>query len=281
VESIRDQLKETGFTVSTDKSGKEQKGNSLLKLEAMFQRGEINAKDYLTDVGNLQKEANSRIQGVAESGHYKTVPKTRAEREAYYEKYGMPVPTWNAAQEMYWMYYDIKPQWEKDPETGVENYNWDKYFTQIDILMDALPASARADLTARIQAEWTDTQKLYFETNRTYLTPYNNVRNALIDTYGSQSGLLKKLASVTAGDAQVIRETLLAGSKDKTLVADFESKLSNIRENMRLLDPSLDAWLLFWGKTQKVLTVEAANIYNNDLIPKYAPKQTKIEFELN
>jgi hypothetical protein len=58
--------------------------------------------------------------------------------------------------------------------------------------------------------------------------------------------------------------------RGQNVVSAFESSTTQIRTNLRRIDPELDARLLFWGRTEKVLTPRAVEVYN-DLLRRYRP----------
>ena len=46
------------------------------------------------------------------------------------------------------------------------------------------------------------------------------------------------------------------------LISQYKSKSSDARKKLRMVNPMLDAQLLFWNETMTLLTPEAEQIYN-------------------
>jgi hypothetical protein len=62
------------------------------------------------------------------------------------------------------------------------------------------------------------------------------------------------------------------------LIADWEAKTQTSRQNLRVLNPELDAWLLFWGDVTSPRTPEA-RILANEFLSKYRPGAPKFVVE--
>ena len=58
------------------------------------------------------------------------------------------------------------------------------------------------------------------------------------------------------------------GPDGRKLVAGFRSNLREARQNLRMAQPDLDAWLYFWGITDTFLSKQAELGYN-DLVDQY------------
>jgi hypothetical protein len=276
LEALRKQAYDTGFYTTDNQGNRVLTFKPLTLLENEFINGRISPDEYRRSVADTLGELSAQSRALANLPHYSTVPKTRREREQFYQQYDLLMPTWDAGQELLWEYYDLRPQLRPD-EDGVLRPDWDTYFAQLDFLLESMHPSVRDRLLQRIQAEWTDTQRLYWTTSRKYLAPYRNVRVAVIQTYPEESQrLINRYVRADLAERQRIRKEV--GPDGERIISDFEDKLRNARENLRILDPTLDAWLLFWGKTDKPLTAQAAVQYN-ELLRRYRPGAEPLQIE--
>jgi hypothetical protein len=63
----------------------------------------------------------------------------------------------------------------------------------------------------------------------------------------------------------------MQGPEGKKLISHFTSRLREVRVELRRVDPTMDAWLYFFGKADKFVTDEAKSIYNT-LTEQYLTK---------
>jgi hypothetical protein len=275
VEKIRKEGRELGIAV-LDKDGNDtgQRTDSLRSLDEQFKQGLLSPSDYLQRVGDVMQNMSARADAISGQDYYKDVPKTRAQREKFYKENNIPVPTWSAGQELLWEYYNIKPELRID-ENGVQSYDFDLYNAQTQAIFDAMDYETRQRFMARIQAEWTDTQRLYWKTSRDYLAAYRNARTLTKQEYSpEEQKLIDRFNRADLAEKTRIRNAETA--EGKSLIGDYDAKTSQVRENLRILDPKMDAWLMFWGKVQKPVTNEAIVEYNK-LLDTYRPGAEHLE----
>ena len=100
---------------------------------------------------------------------------------------------------------------------------------------------------------------LYWEFSRTYARPYRNVRSIVLKEYTDEQIKIIRRFEVARGDE---REQLLeVMGPDGKLISGYQSRLREARQRLRLLDSELDAWLNFFGTTDKFMSAEAREIY--------------------
>lgn len=268
VDKIHSRLRTEGFYEKDNAGNQQLTAKSLNQLEQEFRDGKINPDEYRTGVANSLERANTSISAIGSTGQYAAVPKTRAERERFYTEHGILVPTWSAGQELTWEYYNIRPEMRPD-EDGTLRYDFDTYFTKINTLMDAMTPEIRQRFLARVQAEWTDTQRLYWQHSKQYLAPYRNIRNVAVAALPpEQQQITRRFLTADAAEKQRLRDE--SDPQGKKIIGQVDRSITQMRANLRQADPDLDATLLFWGKTDKVLTREAATRYNQ-MIARYRP----------
>jgi hypothetical protein len=187
-------------------------------------------------------------------------------------------------------YHNIKLELYTDPLTGEEKVpNFDKYFAEQEFILNTLPLDIKPVFMAALEKNMTPMEKVYRAVNKKYLRVYTAAYDMLLATYTDEEQ--KIIASypkyqigerIEAKESNVIvgedtpaitkqREALakesnpevkamiqtkldkMIADNTKPLMSDFSSKLQNIHMNMRIEDPEMDAWLMFFGK----VTVQA------------------------
>jgi hypothetical protein len=253
---------------------KDDKGNveaySLQHLSEMFIRGEITADQYLQMQGDTQARLSAGIDALHQSDYFKDVPITLDERVAFAQEHNLPQPTFSPGEELVAQYYELKPQLRRDPETGQLTYDFDTYFAQTDALIESLPDAVKQRFLAYIHRNWTDTQKLYWTISREYLRPYRNLREAVIQQFTPDEQEILRRYSSTEGAEQAALEEITMADGNK-LIATFTKDLRTARLHMRRMDPTLEAWLYFWGKVTEFNTADSEAIYA-DLMQQYRPE---------
>jgi hypothetical protein len=251
VTSIFDDARTVGFT---DSAGNV-KSLSSERLAEMWHRGEISSQDWQKAQSELTREAINRSQGLRASNYFKDVPITIEERKAYAEEHNLPVPVDHPGQELIRLYYELSPA--VDPITG--DVNFDRYFAEVEALIESMPPKYQEEFLTYIQREWSSPQKLYWNINKDYIRPYNNLFRAILQRYTPEEQQLIERYK----DNEELRKTLDEGSPIEDLMVAFDDQVTLARRNYRLLSPDTDAWLFFWGRTNTLLTDAATNSFNS------------------
>ena len=255
VEAIYEDYRHVGVT--------DEQGNlvspSIDELTAQWRRGEIGPDQWTSSRGNLLSEAVAASREMGKRD-YPDVPKTLEEREARFIERNIPAPTYSPDQEIIYIYYDIKPELRWDWEAGRDTYDFDSYYAKIDAIIETLEGEYRQRFLDRIQYEWNDMEKLYWQISREYLRPYRLVRNLVLDQYTEeQRHAIRRYEVARGAERDAIRE--LIGPDGKKLVSHFNSEVREARQRLRMLDPELDAWTYFFGVTDTLLSTESKNLY--------------------
>jgi hypothetical protein len=224
------------------------------RLAEQWVAGTISSADWQRANANIIQEAINRTDGLRASGYYEDVPITLEERQAWAERHGMPVPTSHPGQELIRMYYELQPR--IDPTTGEADF--DTYFAEVDALLMAMPQHYQEEFLTYIHREWTAPQKLYWQINRDYLRPYNNLVNALLRLYSEQDATTIERYRAN----EELRKTLPDNDPIEELLSTFDTQLTRARQNFRDLSPDVDAWLFFWGRTNTLRTDRAVELFN-------------------
>jgi len=256
VESIYDDYRHVGVI--------DEQGNlvspSIDALTAQWRRGEIGPDQWTSARGDLLSEAVAAAREMGKRD-YPDVPKTLEEREARYAERGITAPTYSPDQEIIFMYYDIKPELRWDWEAGRDTYDFDSYYAKIDAIVETLEGEYRQRFLDRIQYEWNDMEKLYWQVSREYLRPYRLVRNLVLDKYtDEQRHAIRRYEVARGAERDAIRSMI--GPEGKKLISHFNSQVREARQRLRMLDPELDAWTYFFGVTDTLLSNESKKLYS-------------------
>lgn len=258
-----------GFWELNEDTGQlELRYKSLDQLQIEWASGKISVREWESAVQATQSQGAIRSQALGEINYYKDVPKTRTQREDFFIRFDIPIPTYSAGQELLWAYYDIRPKLELN-EDGVMRVNWERYFMEIDVLLESMLPTERDRLLARIQADWTDSQRLRWADSRDYLRAYKNVSRVVKAEFTpDEQIIIEKFLRSDSPERERIRKEV--ETEDGKLIVTYESHTQNFRRNLRLTNPMLDAKLLFWDEVQKPLTLKARELAN-ELIALHRP----------
>ena len=278
-EKIWEDARTQGFYTADENSELVLTHESLDTLEERWTSGLINTDDYLGAVKRTLERAIIASEQLSQTIVYKDVPKTRKEREDFWEEFNIPQPTFSAGQELLWEYYLISPETKPD-EFGIPRIDWDLYFLRIENIFDAMGELARPRLLARMQIEWTPSQVLHWTVNKSHLRPYKNVSDAVANRFTpEEQAIIERFRRADPPEKARLRALELGGDSDtpgRGVISTYESQTQIFRENLRDTDPELDAWLLFWGEVDTVKTAEAVSIYNG-LIRQHRPGAEQLE----
>ena len=145
--------------------------------------------------------------------------------------------------------------------------DFDTYYAYIDILLESLDAPHRERLLQRIQADWTPMEKLYWQVSRDFMRPYRNLRSVVLREYEpEQVQQIRRYEVAPAAERKQLQEII--GPDGDKLISGYQRRLREARQRLRLLDPTMDAWLNFFGTTTSLLSTEAEQIYE-ELREKY------------
>tara|TARA_Y100000310_G_scaffold345865_1_gene471863 strand:- start:4239 stop:11117 length:6879 start_codon:yes stop_codon:yes gene_type:complete len=240
---------------------------SMVENNRQWVDGEIGPDQWLSMRATIQAGLSDAIRVLGESPAYVDVPKTLEEREELLRSRGIVTPTYGPDQELLWYYYELKPDYIWDWESGRYGYDFETYYAKIDILLDTLNTAQREQLITRIQLDWTPMERLYWQISKDYFRSYRNIRNITLDQYSDKQRQQIRRYEVARGAERTALQQLIGPDGNK-LISGFESSVREAREQLRFIDPTLDAWLSFFGKTDTVQTTQA-QLQLDDLNSRY------------
>lgn len=232
---------------------------SIVELNRQLVEGIIGPDQWRAQRGSMQQNLAEAARILGESAAYKDVPKTFDERAALLEKRGIVTPTQTPDQELLHYYYELQPELRYNWESDRMELDFDTYYAHIDILLETLSPTHRERLLQRIHNDWTPMEILYWEFSREFARPYRNIRAIVLREYtDEQVKTIRRFEVARGAERDQLLEVV---GPDGKLISGFNKRLREARLRLRLLDPILDAWLYFFGTTDKLVSVESAETY--------------------
>jgi len=233
---------------------------SVADINQQLVDGDISPSQWVSARNDLVGKLFTAQQTLGNSLPYADVPKTLADREAYMKQKGVVVPVLAPDQELLNYYYDLKPEYKMNQESGKMELDFDTYYAYVDNLLSSMDQDYKDRLLQRIQFDWTGLEKLYWQTSRDYIRPYNAVSDVVKSTFDEKGQYwINRYSSADTVEKQQIDSFDLAPGVG--LMSEYRKQLASAHESMRLADPELDAWLNFWGKVSSFKTPEAEQKY--------------------
>ena len=232
---------------------------SLNDITAHWVSGQIGPAQWVSTRGKLLSDAAVAVREMGKRA-YPDVPKTLAEREERLAKFGITSPTYSPDQELLYLYFDIKPELTFNWESGRDEYDFDAYYAKIDIILESLTGEYRQRLLDRIQYDWNNMEKLYWNTSREFLRPYRMVRSLVMEQLpDDQRQAIRRYEVARGAEREALQQ--LPGPEGQKLISWFTSTTRTARQRLRMLDPELDAWTYFFGVTDTLLSSKSKALY--------------------
>ena len=233
---------------------------SIVDINKQLVDGTIGPSQWLSMRSNILDGLSSAANALGNSPAYKDVPKTFEEKAKLLEEEGVVVSALTPDQELLYYYYELKPEMKYNWESDRIEPDYDTYYAYIDALLGSLSPTFKERLLQRIQMDWTPMERLYWNFSREYGRPYRNLREVVLNQYTPEQVKIIRRFEVARGDER--EQILEVMGPDGKLISGYQKMLREARQRLRLLDTTLDAWLYFFGTTDKFMSTEAEEIYN-------------------
>jgi hypothetical protein len=201
---------------------------------------------------------------------YQGVPITFEERQIWSENQGLDPVILHPLEELQNIYYDFTIEDKFNPKTGRIEPNYDEFFAYQKAVESSVPEPYISDFREWARRRDTPMQRARRADYEQFIRPYLDAFDFVLSTFedSEQEVILHALNTDDPIERQQLREQETVGGRN--IVGLFESQLSEFRENLRKLDPELDARLLLWRPWafKSAKTSHATDIYNN-LIRRY------------
>ena len=231
----------------------------LLELERAVKEGRATIEQWSARNVELKRENRNYLESHHAEPRYSEVPITLDERKADRLKYGLEQPTFAAIQELQQLYYAQPLENWTNPDTGIEEPNWDKYFAYQAAIEQSVPENQMLELRDLNTANYTPWQLTQYNVSREYFRAYNAVYTTVLNSYTPEEQRLIKRFSKAQTPAERAEIQAVVSSGGGQLISEFNTKVRTAHENLREVDSELDAWLLFFQKVSTPKTAEAAS----------------------
>ena len=242
------------------------KNEEMLQLQLDFRSGAIGPGDYIDGVGSVYRDRREYIDTLHESVMYKDVPVTLEERKQYFEATGNPMPVQHPMKELLNLLFEIQPEEVIDPETGEKQLDWDTFWGMRNAIDAAIPDRYKQEWNDYLSRNSTPYEIVRREINESYFRPYNRVYDAILGSRSEEERrLIEEYMYLERTEQDRARQEAIrdvVGADGKKLISSFRSDISAARKALRYANPTLDAWLNFWGRVHSFITPEAEAVYN-------------------
>lgn len=234
-----------------------------LQLQQQFLSGEVGPRDYTERLQTSYTEQRSYIDKKMEENPNMTLEG----RKEYYKKYGIPIPVQHPMRELLNLYFSIELNTEAiDPETGEIYTDWDSFFAQRAAIEDAILPELKEEWEAYLSRNTTRMEEIRRDVSNTYFRKYYDVWEATLALYPeNEQKLINEFLYLERTGQQLERQDeikeIISAKTGNQLISSFRSEVSDNRAALRYTNPSLDAWLFFWGRVTSFKTPQAEAIY--------------------
>jgi len=255
-----------------------------MQLEKEFRAGALGPDDYQNELRNLYDEQGQFIYNEMRDSLDEPLPEglSKVEEQAfvkehsmmelegrmrYYEKWGIPLPVLHPLKELLNLYYAIELKETIDPETGEKVKDWDTFWTQRQAIEEAVPDMWKGEFQTYMTKNETGLESIRRRVYQTYFNKYWWIYDQVLKGYNDdEQKLIKEYLSLEKRGVNLSRQAeIKATESEKTgnlIILGFRSEVSGARRALRYNNPTLDAWLFYWGRTASFETPEAEIIYH-------------------
>jgi hypothetical protein len=229
----------------------------LTEAEKQLKQGVIG----MTDWNTLRREVRDNIRThidilrnplLPEGERYSGVLVTLDERVAFARKENLPVPVFNALEEMQNMWYQNELKTKYNFDTGLIEPDWDSWFNNQEAMLKGVGVALEPRFRAFLETELTPLEQERRDINQDVLKGYNELYDIVLAEFDEdEQRVIREYSSgATVFERRRVLEaeiTSLQGAAGQSVIGTYSNLLTTARTNMRSADPELDAWLVFWN----------------------------------
>lgn len=233
-----------------------------LDLQDQFLSATLSPRDYNAKLYELWDDKRKYIDAKILANPNMTLEG----RADYYKKFGVAPPVLNYLKEMLNLYYSIELREVTDPDTGEIVTDWDTFYAQRKAIEDSVPDKDKQEFQDALSRNSIYIEDVRRQVYETYFSKYDQVWDAILATYPEDERLLIKeylyleKMRLNLTRQEEIKSTV-SGKTGNLLISSFRSDVANAKKAFRYANPTLDAWLYFWGRTSSFTTPQAEAIF--------------------
>jgi len=208
----------------------------------------INRRQWEFNNSKFNTETQNFIEDLKESNRYKDIPIDFDDRVKYAQEHNTRAPIQNGLEEIVGYYFGKNPEDFTffNDEIGQVVTDWDGFFKW----RAGIENAAGQEFIERIR-KWDTPLQIHRRNDyEKYIRPYKNLWQITLEEFiPEEQILIRKFYATTDANvrAEIQKETIgLEG--DLQLVSQFQTTLSERRRRLRIVDPEMDARLVFWGE---------------------------------
>ena len=217
-----------------------------LQFEKELRLGQRSMQDWLIYRNNSVQELISFIENQKQLPQYREIPFSIDDRIKFAQENKMLIPVLSPLEEIRELYFSQPLEERLNYETGQIGPDWDSFFAFRNAIEQALPDDILAELISLNQRESTSLEIAHYEINRTLFRPYHALFDIVLEDFPlDEQALILEHRDTYTERAQEIQEIVSKadGADGDQMISLFSSRLRQAHDNLRVLNPELDAWL--------------------------------------
>lgn len=233
-----------------------------LQLQADLLTGVRGPDDYNVALLELYDDQRKFIDNKIEE-----IPLMALENRAeYYKTYKVPQPVLHPMRELLNLFFSIELTEVVDPETGEIVRDWDNFWAQRQAIEDAIPEDLKPEWEDFLGRNSTRMEETRREVYHNYFRTYNKVWEKILTTYPEdEQEMIEEYLYLERTGSDLDRQAVIkATPSQKTgnmLISSFRTEVSGAKKALRYHNPTLDAWLYYWGKTSTFTSPTGEEVY--------------------
>jgi hypothetical protein len=205
------------------------------------------------------------------SGKLELIPVSLEERTRAAEQMGYDAPILHAVEELQAELFKLDPEdfLGPDPETKIERIDWDAYYDWQEAVLDAARPDLRKEVEDWLSKSLTPFEKLRREDWKQWVVSYRGYRTTVMRRFTEEEQITIKEYLQSSDTHDLVRLRAVERADGSKLISQYTSQVTKVRQDVRTVDPEMDAILNVWGEVSSFMTTEAEQRYH-EIREKYA-----------
>ena len=116
---------------------------------------------------------------------------------------------------------------------------------------------------------------LRYQVHKDFFRAYDAISDLVLSQFTPEQQRVIREERVAQGERRAELRAVQFDEETK-LLAEYESRRNQAKINLRTVDPELDAWLMFFGRTDAVRTAHAQALFDRLVAEKAVPATGKV-----
>ena len=225
-------------------------------LDDELRTGLVSKDDWVRESSQIVEDKINFIENLKKSPTFWTseddhLPIEFQERLEWAQKHNKPLPVLHPAEEATLFYFSQKPDdFERfNDDTGQFEIDWVGFYAWQASVINVVPEEERAAWLGNIHKNETDLKRIHRLDYQNYINPYKGIVGAVLNGLDDETQAI--MQEYYATDSRTRREELQAmtDAQGNPIVGQVTGEITKLKQNMRRLNPQLDARLTFWELT--------------------------------